>query len=100
MNWRIARTFGLWVLILATIAMLAIMAFAGQWIWFSVFLVISTTVLIGEAYSYFFTPEHVTISTRYGRWIKAHPVWSLLALALFITAMLGLALHLIGYAFP
>ena len=99
MNWRVGRTVGLWVLIICTIAMLGIMAQAGQWIWFTVFSVIALAVLLGEAYSYFFTKERITISTRYGRWIKMQPIRAYLALAFFVCAMLGLAVHLVGYAF-
>jgi len=99
MNWRKVRLFGLIGLIGGAGAMLAILAFFHQWIWFAVFSVISIAVIGGEIYSYFFTPQHITISTRYGLWIKSNPFWALLALGLFIFAMLSLAVHLIGYAF-
>lgn len=98
MNWRIARTLGLWGLILGDIGMLVIMGFNRQFYWLTVFSVITATIIIAEIVSYLALKK--TISTQYGQWIKSKPVPALIALALFLFAMFSLAIHLVGYAFP
>jgi hypothetical protein len=98
-NWaRRIRFWGLVGLIAGDVAMLLIMGICGQWIWFTTFLAITLMIVIAECYSYFFTPEHITISTRYGRWIKAQSALALIALGLLLFAMVSLAIHLIGYS--
>jgi type IV secretory pathway TrbF-like protein len=97
--WRKVRLWGLVGLIAGDVSMLLIMALAGQWIWFTTFSAITLIIVLAEIFSYFFTKEKITISTRYGLWIKESPVWALIALGCFLIAMISLAVHLVGYAF-
>lgn len=88
----IARTVGLWVLILATIASVTVDFIYGNtiWAWFKV--AIATTVILYELYYYIVRKR--TISTKYKEFIIKHPFMGYLSLALFALALAGLITHL------
>lgn len=88
----IARTVGLWVLILATAASASIDFFKGNtiWAWFKI--VVALTV--GAYEIYYYLTHKKTISTKYKDFIKKHPFWGYLSLGLFGLALAGLILHL------
>ena len=88
----IARTVGLWVLILAT-AGSAWIDFNHDntvWGWFKI--TVAIAVIIYEIARYITHGE--TISTKYKKFIQKHPFWGYLSLALFGLALAGLILHL------
>ena len=58
------------------------------------FVLIGFVVLGTEAFTYFFTPQHITISTSFGILFKAHPVIGCLLLTAWIGFAWGLAVHL------
>lgn len=88
----IARTVGLWVLILATAASASIDFTQGNtiWAWFKV--VVATTVIFYEVF-YYITRKR-TISTKYKEFIIKHPFWGWASLFLFALALTGLIVHL------
>lgn len=88
----IARTVGLWVLILATAGSSAIDFTKGNtvWGWFKV--TIAIIVIAYEIGRFLYRGE--TISTKYKKFIIKHPGWGYASLALFALALAGLILHL------
>ena len=88
----IARTAGLWILILATAAS-AWIDFNHDntvWGWFKV--TVAGIVGLYEILRYIFHGE--TISTKYKKFIQKHPFWGYSSLALFALGLAGLVLHL------
>jgi len=94
-NWTDIGNWSLWGLVICAVIMLVIMAVRKVWYWFTVFSLIAGSVVGGEIVSFVFVKK--SISSQYGYWIQAEPVWALAALTFFVAAMLFLALHL--YAF-
>lgn len=94
-QWTAIGNISLVVLIVFTVLMLAVMFYRKVWYWFAVFTGIAGCVVTGEIVS--FGALHKSISSQYGYWIQAEPVWALLALGCFLVAMLALIVHL--YAF-
>ena len=88
----VARTVGLWILIIAVSASAAIDFTQGNSIWGWFKIVVALTVGVYEIY-YYLTRKK-TISTKYKEFIKKHPFWGYLSLALFALALSGLILHL------
>src|SRR3990167_540545 len=88
----IARTVGLWILIIAaTISTVIDFSFGNsQWGWAKIMLAV--LVITHEIYRYITHGE--TISTKYKKFIIKHPVWGYSSLALFGLALAGLILHL------
>lgn len=90
--WGIARTAGLWILIIA-ITGSAIIDFNKDntvWGWFKI--TIAIAVIIYEIARYVTHGE--TISTKYKKFIIKHPFWGYLSLGLFALSLAGLILHL------
>ena len=52
--------------------------------WGVMFAVILATVLATEVISFYFLPQHVTISTGFGIFISAHPIAGCLLLTLWL----------------
>ena len=97
----IARTVGLWVLILADAAMLAMLYFTQNYIWFAVFLFITIWIVAAEIYGMIVgfrdsegKMEKMTISTAYKRYIQRVGWIGYVPLVLFWIAMTGLVVHL------
>lgn len=88
----IARTVGLWILILATAASATLDFFSGNTIWGWFKIVVAVTVGTYEIYYYMIHKK--TISTKYKDFIIKHPVAGWASLLLFGLALLGLILHL------
>lgn len=88
----IARTVGLWILILASIGSAVIDFSYGNsvWGWFKVG--VGLMVIGFEIGRYLYKGE--TISTKYKKFIIKHPFWGYASLALFALALAGLILHL------
>ncbi len=88
----IARTMGLWLLIVATSGSIAIDFAKGNtiWAWFKI--VVALTVIAYEIYYYIIHKK--TISTKQKDFIKKHPFWGYLSLFLFALGLAGLILHL------
>ena len=91
----IARTAGLWILILAVSASSIVDFIAGNtiWAWFKI--VVAGTVVAYELYYYI--NHKKTISTKYKDFIIKHPVMGYASLALFALALAGLILHLVSW---
>lgn len=97
----IARTVGLWVLILADLAMLVTLLKTDNFIWFGVFLVITLWIVLAEAWGMLVgfrmkdgTHKKMTISTDYKLYIQRVGWIGYVPLALFWIAMTGLVVHL------
>lgn len=97
----IARTVGLWVLILADLAMLITLYATGNVIWFGVFLAITLWIVIAEVWGmivgytdYDGVKRRMTISTNYKRYIQKVGWIGYVPLVLFWVAMTGLVVHL------
>lgn len=88
----IARTVGLWILILASIGSATIDFFKSNSQWGWVKIMIAILIIIHEIHRYLTHGE--TISTKYKKFILKHPFWGYLSLALFGLALAGLILHL------
>jgi len=88
----IARTVGLWILILGAAGSSVIDFTQGNsvWGWFKV--TVAIAVIIYEIGRYLTHGE--TISTKYKRFITAQPFWGYMSLLLFAIALAGLMLHL------
>lgn len=63
--------------------------------WGVMFAVIMATVFITEAVSYWFLPEHVTISTGFGQFIAKYPIPGFLLLTAWGAFCWGLIVHLV-----
>ena len=89
----IARTVGLWILILAATGSALIDFTQGNsvWGWFKAGF-LATGVVAFEIGRYLMHKE--TISTKYKKFIQAQPFWGYMSLALFALALAGLILHL------
>lgn len=88
----IARTAGLWILILAISASAAIDFTKDNtvWGWFKITIAIAVIIYeIGRSLTH-----GETISTKYKKFIIKHPGWGYASLALFALALAGLILHL------
>ena len=88
----IARTVGLWILILGAIASSAVdfTKNNSQWGWAKV--MVAVLVIAHEIFRYVNHGE--TISTKYKKFIEHSPFWGYVSLALFALSLLGLILHL------
>lgn len=88
----IARTVGLWVLILsATLSTIIDFMFGNsQWGWAKI--MIAVLVIAHEIYRFIVRGE--TISTKYKKFIEKHPFWGYLSLGLFAIGLAGLIFHL------
>lgn len=86
------RTLGLTVLIFGAFLSSLIDFFKGnsEWGWLKI--MIAILVIAHEIYRYMVRGE--TISTKYKKFIQAHPIWGYLSLGLFTLALAGLILHL------
>ena len=88
----IARTVGLWILILATAAS-AWIDFNHDntvWGWFK----ISVAAMVGFYEILRYMTHGETISTKYKKFILKHPFWGYLSLFLFGLGLAGVILHL------
>jgi hypothetical protein len=97
----IARTVGLWVLILADSAMLVTLYLTHNYVWFAVFLFITIWIISAEIYgmivgleNYEGERQKMTISTNYKKYIQKVGWIGYVPLALFWIAMTGLVVHL------
>lgn len=97
----IARTVGLWVLIIFDLAMLAMLFFTNNFIWFGVFLVITLWIALAEIWGmivgypdYDGVRKKMTISTNYKRYIQKVGWIGYIPLVLFWIAMTALCVHL------
>lgn len=97
----IARTVGLWVLILSDIAMLATLFLTGNFVWFGVFLVITLWIVLAEIWGMIVGypdgaggHKRMTISTNYKFYIQRVGWIGYVPLVLFWIAMTGLVIHL------
>lgn len=97
----IARTVGLWVLIIFDLAMLTMLFFTHNFIWFGVFLVITLWIALAEIWGmivgypdYDGVRKKMTISTNYKRYIQKVGWIGYIPLVLFWIAMTGLVVHL------
>ena len=97
----IARTVGLWVLIIFDLAMLTMLYFTHNYIWFGVFLVITLWIVLAEVWGmivgypdYDGVRKKMTISTNYKRYIQKVGWIGYVPLVLFWVAMTGLCVHL------
>lgn len=88
----IARTVGLWVLIIAIAGSATLDFIGGNSIWGFFKLVVASTVGIYEVYYY--VRHGKTISTKYKDFIIKHPLIGYSSLALMALAFAGLILHL------
>lgn len=97
----IARTVGLWVLILFDTAMLATLFLTHNYVWFGVFLLITLWIVAAELWGaivgyvdYEGKRKRMTISTNYKLYIQNVGWIGYIPLALFWIAMTGLVVHL------
>lgn len=97
----IARTVGLWVLIIFDLAMLITLYATGNIIWFGVFLVITLWIALAEIWGmvvgytdYDGVRKKMTISTNYKKYIQKVGWIGYVPLVLFWIAMTGLVVHL------
>lgn len=58
------------------------------------FVLIGLIVFSTEAVSYFFLPQHITISTGFGLFMSAHPIVGWLLISAWIAFAWSLAVHL------
>lgn len=97
----IARTVGLWVLIIFDSAMLITLYLTHNYIWFGVFLVITLWIVLAEVWGmivgyqdYDGVRKKMTISTNYKRYIQKVGWIGYVPLVLFWIAMTALVVHL------
>jgi len=97
----IARTAGLWVLILADLAMLVTLYLTGNIVWFGVFLAITLWIVLAEVWGMLVgypdstgQRRKMTISTNYKLYIQRVGWIGYVPLVLFWIAMTGLVVHL------
>jgi len=88
----IIRTVGLWVLIIATAASTAIDFTQGNSVWGWFKLAVALAVIAFEIGRYLLRGE--TISTKYKKFLIAHPMWAWASLLLFALGLTGLIVHL------
>ena len=74
---------------------------AGKWtknlaleVFGFMFVLIGLVVFSTEAISYFFLPQHITISTSFGIFMSAHPVGGWMLLSAWVLFAWSLAAHL------
>lgn len=97
----IARTVGLWVLIVFDLAMLGWLYFTQNYIWLVVFTFITLWIVAAEIYGMLVgfrnesgNMEKMTISTAYKKYIQRVGWIGYIPLVMFWIAMTGLVLHL------
>lgn len=97
----IARTAGLWTLIIFDLAMLAVLFLTQNYVWFGVFLFITLWIAIAEIWGmivgfedYNGERKRMTISTNYRLYIQKVGWIGYVPLVFFWIAMTGLVLHL------
>ena len=78
---------------------LALLVFAirKMWYWFAAIGICFGGVIGAEIASFLILKK--SISTQYGAWLQADPVWAILGLLFFSLAMISLVLHLVAYGF-
>lgn len=97
----IARTVGLWVLILFDAGMLTTLFLTHNYVWFGVFLLITLWIVAAELWGmivgyvdYEGNRKRMTISTNYKLYIQKVGWIGYVPLVLFWIAMTGLVVHL------
>ncbi len=90
-NWSLYTLIGFGVLALLTFAI------RKMWYWFTAIGICFGGVIGAEIASFILLKK--SISTQYGLWLQADPVWASLGLVFFSLAMISLVLHLVAYGF-
>lgn len=91
--WSIARTVGLVVMIVCAAIATVWLFLLGQIWWGAFWSVIIATVGVFEIAAY--AKDHETISTKYKKFIQAHPVAGRVIIYILALALLGLWVHLL-----
>ena len=91
-TWKLIYNLTLFPLILGGLAMIGVMLYRKQYKWGFFYTGVFASVLIYECHGVLENGK--TISSQFGMWIEAEPMWAYTALALMLLWMLSLALHL------